>query len=142
MAGNNDQVAGKTFSLEVITPQRSMYSGEVESFTAPGEVGEFQVLHDHAPFLSSIAAGEFRLVDQTGNEVVYSTSGGFVEVNRNKASFLADTLEKKEEIDVERAEAAKKRAEERLRKKEPGTDVARAQAALLRAVNRLKVAKR
>lgn len=139
---NNNQTAGRTFSLEVITPQKSVFSGDVESFTAPGEVGEFQVLRGHAPFLSSIAVGEFRLLDQSGVEIVYSTSGGFVEINHNKASFLADTLEKKEEIDVGRAEAAKRRAEERLRKNEPGTDIARARAALMRAVNRLKVAKR
>lgn len=138
----NDQTTARTFSLEVITPQKSIFSGDVESFSAPGEVGEFQVLRGHAPFLSSIAAGEFRLLDQSGAELVYSTSGGFVEVNHNKASFLADTLEKREEIDVKRAEASKKRAEERLRKNEPGTDIARAQAALLRAVNRLRVAKR
>lgn len=142
MAGGNDTAAARTLRLEIITPQRSMFSGNVESFTAPGELGGFQVLHDHAPFLTSIAAGEVRLLDESGSELIYATSGGFVEVNHNNASFLADTLEKKEDIDVERAEAAKERAEERLRKNEPGTDIARAQAALLRAVNRIKVAKR
>ncbi|MCL4538101.1 MAG: F0F1 ATP synthase subunit epsilon [Bacteroidetes bacterium] len=142
MAGNNDLAAVDTFRLEILTPQKSVFSGEVESFTAPGESGSFQVLRNHAPLLSSIAAGEVRLVDQSGDEFIYSTSGGFVEVNHNKANFLADTLEKKEEIDIERARQAKARAEERLKKNEAGTDIARAQAALLRALNRLKVAER
>lgn len=142
MAGNNDLAAVGTFKLEILTPQKNVFSGEVESFTAPGESGSFQVLRNHAPLLSSIVVGEVRLVDQSGNEFVYSTSGGFVEVNHNKASFLADTLEKKEEINVERARQAKERAEERMRKNEPGTDIVRARAALVRAVNRLKVAER
>lgn len=140
MAGNNDLATVGTFKLEILTPQKNVFSGEVESFTAPGESGSFQVLRNHAPLLSSIAAGEVRLVDQSGNEFVYATSGGFVEVNHNSASFLADTLEKKEEINVERARKSKERAEERLSKNEPGTDSARARAALVRAVNRLKVA--
>ena len=142
MAANNDLAAIGTFKLEILTPQKSVFSGEVESFTAPGESGSFQVLRNHAPLLTSIAVGEVRFIDQSGIEIVYSTSGGFVEVNHNKASFLADTLEKKEEINVDRARKAKERAEERLRKNEPGTDIARARAALVRAVNRIKVAER
>ncbi len=140
MADQSEVAVGSLFSLQIDTPQKEVFSGEVESFTAPGSVGSFQILRDHAPFLTTIEVGVVKLVDQTGNESIYSTSGGFVEVNHNKVTFLAGTLERKEDIDIERARAAKQRAQERLEKKEPGTDVARAQAALARALNRLKVA--
>ena len=140
MAGNNTNNSDKLFKLEVITPQRSVFSGEVEGLTAPGVSGSFQVLRNHAPILASIGIGEVKILDQTVNELVYSTSGGFVEVNRNVASFLADATEAMNQIDVGRARAAKERAEERLTKKDPGTDIARAKAALARAVNRLRIA--
>ena len=77
---------------------------------------------------------------QQATPIPDATSGGFVEVNHNNVSFLAETVERKEEIDVERARAAKARGEERLHKNEPGTDIARAQAALARAVNRIRIA--
>lgn len=140
MAANNTNSADRLFKLEVITPQKSVFLGEVEGLTAPGVSGSFQVLRNHAPLLASIGIGEVRILDQAGSELIYSTSGGFVEVNRNVASFLADTIEPKSLIDVGRARAAKERAEERLRNKEPGTDIARAKAALSRAVNRLRIA--
>lgn len=142
MAANDNNAVSSLFKLAIITPQKSVFSGDVELLTAPGVSGSFQVLHDHAPLLSSIGVGEVRLVDHDGNELVYSTSGGFVEVNHNNVSFLAEAIERKEEINVERADAAKGRAEERLQKKDPGTDIARAQAALARAVNRLRIARK
>ncbi len=143
MAGNNannTNNSDRLFKLEVITPQKSVFSGDVEILTAPGVSGSFQVLRSHAPLLATIGIGELRIMDQTGNELVYSTSGGFVEVNHNVASFLADAIEPKSQIDVGRARAARERAEERLNKKEPGTDIARARAALARAINRLRIA--
>ncbi len=133
-------MAENVFSLEIVTPRKSVFSGAVESFTVPGTVGAFQVLHNHAPLLSSITVGEVRFIDQAGDESVYATSGGFVEVNNNNVIFLADTAEKKGEIDVKRATAARTRAEDRIQKKEQGTDMVRARAALARAINRLRIA--
>ncbi len=130
----------KVFTLEIVTPQKSVFSGSVESFSAPGANGGFQVLVDHAPFLTTITVGEVKLRDQSGKELFYATSGGFVEVSSNHMFFLADTVEAKEEIDVQRARSAKSRAEGRLSEKGSGTDVERARASLARAANRLKVA--
>jgi len=130
----------KLLSVEIVTPQKSAFSGFVESFSAPGSMGGFQVLFDHAPLLTTISVGQVKLRDQNGNETFYSTSGGFVEVSSNRVTFLADTIERKDEIDVQRAKAARVRAEERLEKKEAGTDIERARAALLRAINRLRTA--
>lgn len=129
----------KNFYLDIVTPTRVVFSGEVQSFSAPGTVGGFQVLVNHAPLLSSINVGRIKLVEQGGGERHYATSGGFVEVKANRVIVLAETSERADEIDVKRAEEARKRADERLHRKE-NIDEERARAALARALNRLKVA--
>jgi F-type H+-transporting ATPase subunit epsilon len=112
----------------------------VVSFSAPGVAGGFQVLKSHAPLLSNIAIGQVKLIDASGKEIHYATSGGFVEVHENMVVMLAETAERSDEIDVSRAEEARTRAQSRLAKKGADTDVERARLALHRAVNRLKVA--
>lgn len=133
-------MAEKVFKLEIVTPKKIVFSGDVISFSAPGVVGGFQVLKSHAPLLSSIAVGEVKLVDISGHEWRYATSGGFVEVHDNKVIMLAETAERSDEIDVVRAEAARERARKRLAEKAEKTDIDRARLALFRAMNRLKVA--
>jgi F-type H+-transporting ATPase subunit epsilon len=133
-------MAEKVFKLEIVTPKKIAFSGDVISFSAPGVVGGFQVLKSHAPFLSNIAVGEVKLVDVAGTGSRFATSGGFVEVHDNKVILLAETAERSDEIDVSRAEAARERARKRLAEKNPGDDIERARFALFRAMNRLKVA--
>ncbi len=135
-------MADKSFKLEIVTPKKIVFSGDVTSFSAPGVVGGFQVLKSHAPLLSNIAIGEVKLVDQSGTESRYATSGGFVEVHENTVMLLAETAERSDEIDVERAESARDRARKRLTEKAGDTDIDRARLALYRAMNRLKVADR
>lgn len=135
-------MAEKNFQLDIVTPARTVYSGEVRSFTAPGVVGNFQVLFNHAPLLSSIGIGEVKVVDTEGKSSRFATSGGFVEVKGNKVILLAESAESEEEINVERALRSKTRASERLTKKTSDTDVDRAQIALMRSLNRLKIAKK
>ena len=84
-------MADKNFKLEIVTPKKIVYSGEVQSFTAPGVVGSFQVLYNHAPLLSAIGVGEVKLRDAQGNEHRYATSGGFVDVVKNNVTMLAET---------------------------------------------------
>ena len=128
------------FALEVVTPERVAYSGQVASLQAPGSEGSFGVLAGHVPLLTSLQIGGLRFVEEDGNEVQMAISGGFVEVGREQVAVLAETAERVEEIDVARAEAARQRAEERLaRVQEERVDVARAQAALARAINRIRV---
>ena len=127
------------FALEVVTPERVAYSGQVSSLQAPGSEGSFGVLAGHIPLLTSLQIGRLRFVEEDGNEVKMAISGGFVEVRREQVAVLAETAERVEEIDVERAEAARQRAEERLAQaRDEQVDVARAQAALARAINRLR----
>ncbi|TAK53478.1 MAG: F0F1 ATP synthase subunit epsilon [Bacteroidetes bacterium] len=132
----------KSFKLEIVTPQRVVFKGDVNSFTAPGVMGSFQVLFNHAPLLSTIGIGEAKLRDAGGNEIRYATGGGFVEVLNNKVTMLAESAERADEINIERAEKAKSRAQNRIAERNPDTNIERAQAALARALNRLKVSER
>lgn len=125
--------------LEILTPQRKVYEGEVSSARIPGAEGYFGVYPGHTPFLATLAIGEIKV--QSGKEIMYfSTSGGVAEVLPDSISILSETCESAAEIDVARAQSARKRAEERLHEGRKRWDVARAQVALLRAINRIKVA--
>jgi F-type H+-transporting ATPase subunit epsilon len=130
----------RNFKLEIVTPQGVVYDGSAASFTAPGTVGSFQVLYNHAPLLSSLGVGRIKLVNDSGVGMSYATSGGFVEVRENHVVTIAETAERADEIDVERAKAARDRALKRLEEKRSDTDFERARAALARALNRLKIA--
>ncbi len=130
--------------LEVVTPKGAVVSEEVDIVTAPGYGGEFGVLANHAPFLSTIKIGVLTY-KKGGVEEYLMVSGGFCEVSQNKLTFLVESAEKGLDIDVDRALRAKERAEKRiaeaLQHKEK-YDRARAEAALQRALSRLKVAER
>lgn len=130
----------KNFQLDIVTPTKTVYSGEVQSFTAPGVMGSFQVLFNHAPLLSSVGVGEVKVTETNGAKLHFATSGGFVEVKANKVILLAESAEQSTEIDIQRAEKSKSRAEERLAKKGKDIDAERAQVALARSLNRLKIA--
>lgn len=129
-------------NLEIITPEKPVFKDQIEAVTIPGTLGSFQILKDHAPLISSFEVGVIK-VNKSAAETYYTTSGGTVEVNHNNVLVLADSIEKISDIDVDRAEQAKKRAEERLqRKNEAEIDEARAKAALSRALNRLNAVKK
>jgi F-type H+-transporting ATPase subunit epsilon len=130
--------------LDVVTPERQVLSTEVDEVSAPGALGYFGVLPGHTPFITTLGVGELRY--RSGNQWEYlSITWGYAEVLPNKVTVLTETAEMAEEIDIERAERAKRRAEERLR--EWSTTVAdvdfeRASAALERALTRLEVARK
>lgn len=126
--------------LEIISPSRQVFSGEIKSITVPGTKGRFQVLKNHAPIISTFEIGMIR-VDLKDKPKYFATAGGTIEVLNNKVLVLADSIESADEIDLDRALQAKERAEKRLSEKSPDIDVERAQAALARALNRIKVKK-
>lgn len=128
----------KELNLEIITPSKQAFSGKVKSITVPGTAGSFQVLFNHAPLLSTFEIGKIKLEDLEGKEIEFATSGGTVEVTENKILLLADSLESKEEIDINRAKQAYDRAKERLTNRGKDVDAMRAEVALARAINRLK----
>ena len=124
--------------LDIVTVEKIVYSEEVNSIVAPGAEGELGILPSHAPLMTSLKAGELR-VNQGGEEISMAISGGFLEVRPDRVIVLADSAERDDEIDLARAEEAKKRAEERLSQVVSEVDRNRAESALLRSITRLKV---
>ena len=128
-------------TLEIITGEQLLLRQEdIDEVIAPGSLGELGILPNHAALVTSLQAGSLR-VKHEGGEDDFFVDGGFLEVRADKVTVLADAAERGAEIDLERAETARQRAEERLRG-EATVDKARAEAALGRSLMRLKVARR
>jgi F-type H+-transporting ATPase subunit epsilon len=131
----------KFFQIEIATPQVYQSYEEVLSCSAPGALGRFQILVDHAPLVSQLGVGEVR-IDRTGENLRFATGGGYIQVLGNKVLLLLDSCEAANQIDVPRAESAAGRARARLKEKGKDIDVERAKSALSRALNRLHIAGR
>lgn len=131
----------ENIQLEVVTPEKAVVSEEVKIVMAPGADGEFGVLNGHTPFLSSLNVGVLRYEDTSGTERSVCVNGGFAEALPNKVTILAESAERKEDIDAGRAREALQRAEKRL-EGDRGEDlnVGRAKDALKRAQVRLSLA--
>ncbi len=128
--------------LEIVTAERVVFSEDVDAVVAPGIEGELGILPHHAPLMTMLQPGELR-VRKGGEELFLVVSGGFLEVRPDRVIVLADAAERVEEIDIARAEEAKRRAEERLSMPAaPELDLARTEAALRRSIARLKVGER
>ncbi|ANY74033.1 F0F1 ATP synthase subunit epsilon [Paenibacillus ihbetae] len=129
-----------TFLLEIVTPDRVVYSEQVNSVTVRGVEGELGILPGHIPFVTPLQIAPVYV--KIGNErTPFAVQGGFVEVRKDKVVILAESAERASEIDRERAEAAKERAQARLNAKgrQDEIDHRRAELALQRAMNRIKV---
>lgn len=130
----------ETIQLEIVTPERLVIKDDAEDVQIPGKTGYLGILPGHAPLITEIAVGEISY--HTGGQLRrLAVAWGFAEVLPDKVTILAETAERPEEIDVNRAQAARQRAEEELRKAGPSGD-ADAQAALQRAKARLEVAEK
>ena len=127
--------------LDIVTAEKLVYSDEVSSVVAPGAEGQLGILPNHAPLLTSLKPGELKVLKE-GEETNIAVSGGFLEVLKNVVTILADTAERAEDIDVERAEAALKRAQEKVNSSESDLDLERAIRALKRSQARVFVSKR
>jgi F-type H+-transporting ATPase subunit epsilon len=130
----------ENIKLEIVTPEKSVVNEEAQIVMAPGTLGEFGVLSGHTPFMTSLKPGVVRYVDKSGKERFVFVSGGFAEALPNKVTILAESAERRKEIDIERAKAALARAEERLAKEDDTVDYTRARAALARAILRIRLA--
>lgn len=129
-----------TFLLEIVTPDRVVYSEQVNGVTVRGVEGELGILPGHIPFVTPLQIAP--VVVKIGNDrQSFAVQGGFIEVRKEKVVILADSAEKANEIDLERAEAAKERAQTRLNAKgrQDEIDHRRAELALQRAMNRIKI---
>jgi F-type H+-transporting ATPase subunit epsilon len=128
-----------TIRLDVVTAERLVLSEDVDIVIAPGIEGQLGILPHHAPLMTLLDAGE--LIARKGQEEIsLAVAGGFLEVGKDRVIVLADIAERAEEINVEEAEEARKRAETALAEKKPGFDALVAEAALRASLARLKVA--
>jgi F-type H+-transporting ATPase subunit epsilon len=128
---------------EVVTAERSVFEGDVDMVLAPGVEGQLGILPHHAYLMTALTFGELVLRRDGEADTFIAIGGGFMEVGPEHVTILADSAERAEEIDLERAEAARRRAEELMKEGvEQDADLARAQAALRRSLIRIKVAER
>ena len=129
-----------TFPLDLVTPERLLFSESVQAVRAPGTDGSFGVMAGHAPLLTELTTGLIKVTLVSGDDAYIATSGGFMQVSREKVIILADSAELSEEIDVERAKATAARARQLL--EVPGSDIdaEAVRAELERALNRIHIA--
>jgi len=128
--------------LEIVTPEKIAYEGDVDSVQLPGSEGELGVLPHHAPLVSTLGAGELRL-RTTGNDEYFAIVGGFLQVLPDKVVVMAESADMASEIDLERAQEARRKAEQTLESGYvEGADLAAARASLQAALLRIRVAER
>lgn len=125
-----------TYEMRIVSPEGNVLQEEIEFCILPGEFGELGILPHHAPLIASLQAGVLRYTKDNSIKRV-AISGGFAEVADNAVSVLAETAEPADLIDLERARAAKERAENRLANRSEDTDIKRAEIALRKAVARI-----
>jgi F-type H+-transporting ATPase subunit epsilon len=129
-----------TFLLEIVTPERKVYAEEANMVVAKGVEGELGILPNHIPLVTPLKIASITVKKQGSKDEIIAVNGGFMEVRKDKVVILAESAELPEQIDVDRAKAAKERAEKRLAdNKQENVDFKRAEAALQRALNRIDV---
>jgi len=127
--------------LEIVTPTGQLLSEDVDEVVAPGTEGEFGVLPGHIPFITLLDVGEC-VYKKDGKPHSIFINSGYAEISNDRVTILAESAERADQIDIQRAEAALKRAEERLRAKKEGIDFTRAEASLKRSLIRLQMSKK
>jgi len=127
-----------TIRLDIVTPEKIIYSDDVQTVVAPGIEGDLGILPNHTPLITTLRPGAL-MVRKDGEDLHLAILGGFLEVRPNRVIILADAAERHEEIDKEEAEEAKRQAAQRLSCKETNVDMASAEAQLRHALVRLKV---
>jgi F-type H+-transporting ATPase subunit epsilon len=130
-----------TFKLEIVTAERMVYSDEVSAVVAWGVEGQLGILPHHAPLMTMLQPGDL-MIRKDKEEDYFAISGGFLEVRPNKVIVLADACERADEINITRAEEAKKKAQETMKVAPMGVEAASAEAALRRSLARLKAAEK
>jgi F-type H+-transporting ATPase subunit epsilon len=131
-------VPSPVYDLTMLAPDHSLFQGRVRSLVAPGAEGSFGVLARHAPLVAQLATGVLSVTGEDGETSLFAVHAGFLEVEPDGVTILADTAEAAAEIDIERARAAEERARQRIRSRRPDVDLARAEAALRRALARIR----
>jgi len=135
-------VSDKLLYLEIVTPAKIIFSGNVKSITVPGELGSFQVLYNHAPIISNLTIGEVKVVKEDDSVDYYAINGGFIMVFRNRITVISDSLIKANDIKVDIVNAELIRTEEELKLKRKIENVESLEIKLNQLKNQIKVSKR
>lgn len=130
----------KLLSLDIVSPQKSIYSGQVESVTVPGAKGEFQVLFNHIDLVSTLATGRIKIINEKKEEIFFASSGGVIEIRKNKITILAEEIYTPEEIDLASTEKEVENAKSLLFKS--GSDKDDAFDRIEKAKNKLRVSRK
>ncbi len=130
-----------TLRLEIVTAEGTVFADDVNEVVAWGIEGQLGILPHHAPLMTMLQPGDL-LIRKDNEEHYLAISGGFLEVRPDKVIILADACERAEEIDIERAEAARRRADEILKTRPPDVDTTAAEAALRRSLARIRAAEK
>lgn len=128
----------KTYHAQLLTPEGSRFDGDVVSVRVPGSNGNFQMLHNHAPIVSSLGIGKITIKQEGADELNFAVSGGFVEMSENHLTILAEKAEKSTDIDVE--EAASLRDEIKEKRDSMTYSTKEVETELAVAENRLRIA--
>jgi len=128
----------KLFNLEIVGPGKQIYSGKVISVTAPGALGEFQILFNHAAMVSNLVNGRLKIIDSENKEILFALNGGILEVRNNNVSILAESIFSPEEINIEEVSLKLENAKSELKK--IGTDKELLFEEIARAKTQLKIA--
>lgn len=131
MAGN--------IRLEIVTPEKAVVDEDAQIVMAPGYLGEFGVLINHTPFMTTLKTGTVRFRDIGGKERFVFVSGGFAEALPDRVTILAESAERRRDIDLDRARVALERAKKRMVEDDRSLDIDRARAAIERALHRIKL---
>ncbi len=131
----------KLLDVEIVTPNKTIYSGRIQSITLPGSKAPFQVLFNHAPIVSSLEIGSIKLVDENGKDVYFASTDGFTEVSRNVVSVMVESAEEASQINVDDVSTALHELKEKLNNA-PVDEVKRLKKMIEINENKLKIAKK
>ena len=129
------------FQLEIVTPTKLLDIGSINYVQCPGLDGSFGILANHQAAIIALGIGEIKVAQDKKNHY-FATSGGFIEITEEKVQLLVETVERAEDIDMNRAEEALRRSEQRGKEKDASLDEARRDISVTKALNRLRVSKR
>lgn len=132
----------KLLYLEIVTPSRIIFSGYVKSVTVPGELGSFQILYNHAPIISNLSIGELKVVNDKEESEYYAANGGFVMVMKNRVTVISDSIQKAQEIDVNKAKDDLIKTKNELEAKRKSGNVEELEKKIAQLKNQIKVSER
>lgn len=133
-------MSNKILYLEIVTPSKIVFSGNVQSVTVPGELGSFQILYNHAPIISNLVIGEIKFVNEAGETYRYVTNGGFVMVFKNRVTIVCDYLINSNEIDLSKTQAELSKLKIEIQEKRRLSDVEYLEKQIAFLENQIRVA--